>query len=290
MLRSLRRMRDARVRTEIEGILSRQAPPDTARAERDFPRLQAEFNGVPEYAYDPHTLWKRGSERALTVAELPRDPNRRGRILEVGCGDAMAGYMLSIHGHDVVVSDMDDWREPRAKSLEFCRRILEEGLPYDDASFDLIFSYNSFEHFADPGKCFAELTRLTKPGGIVYLSYGPLYASPWGLHAWSSLNMPFPQFLFSETFIQERLRQTGVNDLGKQTDSLQPLNKWRFRQFCDLWTNEKWQIVNFGTWSPDEFLPLITRYPECFSGRGLTFDDVMTQAIHVTLRRQAPGR
>jgi SAM-dependent methyltransferase len=289
VIRPLRRIRDARVRAQVSEILARATAPDTSHAETDFARLQAEFSGVPEYGYDPHSIWKRAAERALIVSELPPDKNKCSRVLEVGCGDAMTGYLLSVHGHDVVVSDMDDWRDPRAHSLNFCKRILEDGLPYPSASFDLIFTYNAFEHFADPAKCFAELTRLTKPGGTAYLSFGPLYASPWGMHAWSSLKMPFCQYLFSEQFILQQLRKTGVNDLGKQLDALQPLNKWRYHQFVQMWSNSQWKVLELATWAPDEFLPLIKRYPECFSGRGLNYDDVTIQAINVTLRRQPAG-
>ena len=243
VLTSLRRYRDASFKAEISAILARTETPQTERAENDFGRLQSEFRGVPEYGYDPHSLWKRGSERALALSEMLADKNEFCDVLEVGCGDGMAGYLLSIHGHRVTLSDMDDWRDARAKSMKFCERILEEGLHYDDGSFDLIFSYNSFEHFRDPAACFSELTRLARPGAILHLSFGPVYSSAWGLHATPSLRMPYPQFLLSPSFVSERLNELGIYDLGKQMSSLQPLNRWTTRQFCALWSNEDWHVV-----------------------------------------------
>lgn len=287
IIKPLRRHRDSVMRSQIESILEQTAAPSTSRAEADFDLLQSEFCGVPEYGFDFHSTWKRASQRAILLADVVPDKERSYRVLEVGCGDAMTGYMLSTHGHEVSVSDMDDWRNPAAKSLPFTKAVLEEGLPFEEASFDFIFSFNSFEHFNDPGRCFAELTRLTRPGGIVYLSFGPIYASAWGLHAASSFKMPFPQYLFSKEFLQRKLQQTGVYDLGKHSDSLQPLNAWTVKEFCELWNeNPAWRVLMEDLWGPDEFLPVIKRYPECFTGRNLTFEDVVTQAINVTLGRQ----
>lgn len=286
VLRPLRRLRNARARAIITGILETETQPDTSRAEADFSELQAAHDGVPEYGYEPFTAWRRGVERAVEVGALPANPHGRCRILEVGCGDGMAGFLLSTHGHDVVLSDMDDWRDPRAKQISFCNRVLEDGLPYPPETFDVIFSYNSFEHFADPAKCLAEITRLTKPTGTAFLSFGPLYASPWGMHAWSALRMPFPQYLFSESFIDSKLGEIGIHDLGKSMKTLQPLNKWRLKDFCDLWTSDQWKLLELDLCSPTEHLAIIEQYPECFSGRQLTFDDVVTQAIRVRLQRR----
>lgn len=288
LAKPLRWSRDSIVRSQISKILASREQSQTTRAESDFGQLQKEFNGVPEYGFDPHSVWKRGMERASLLSEMLHEPNHSCRILEVGCGDAMTGYMLSIHGHLVTVSDMDDWRDPRAASLEFCQQNLERPLPFAPNTFDLIYSYNSFEHFQDPAKCFGELSRLVKPSGVIHLSFGPLYASPWGLHAWSSLKMPYPQFLFSEKFISEKIKETGICDLGKQSDSLQPLNRWTVGEFCNLWSDSTWHTIKSDFWAPKSFLYLIKRYPECFFGRGLTYEDVTVQAISVTLRRRIP--
>ncbi len=286
VVRPLRRYRDSMIKSRVEAILARNTAPQTAAAEADFDRLQREFNGVPDYGFDFHNTWKRAVGRALELAEMLPDKTHSYRVLEVGCGDAMTGYLLSTHGHQITVSDMDDWRDPMAKSLDFCKSILEQGLPYDSGAFDFIFSYNAFEHFNDPGVCFAELTRLVKPGGHIHLSFGPVYASAWGMHAASSLMMPYPQYLFSPEFTAAKLKATGIYDLGKNSDALQPMNRWTARQFCALWSGPKWRILKSDLWGPDDFLHMILRYPDSFTGRGLTFEDVITQAITVTLERQ----
>ncbi|MDQ2754721.1 MAG: class I SAM-dependent methyltransferase [Actinomycetota bacterium] len=54
-------------------------------------------------------------------------------------------------------------------------------LPFADGSADLTFSSNVLEHVADPRGVIDELARVTKPGGMVYLSFNAWY-SPNGGH------------------------------------------------------------------------------------------------------------
>lgn len=52
---------------------------------------------------------------------------------------------------------------------------------FRDAQFDLIFSFNVFEHLANPREVIVELKRILKPGGGLMLSF-PHYAHPNALH------------------------------------------------------------------------------------------------------------
>jgi SAM-dependent methyltransferase len=290
MAKPVRRYRNALVRSRIEKILAARGPIETKRAEGDFEALQRKYHGVPDYGFDAHSKWRRGMERALQLTALLPDPNRPQAALEVGCGDAMTGFLFSLDGHQVSLSDMADWRDARAKSLPFYPCTLEDGLPLKDSTFDFAFSYNSFEHFRDPGRCFQELKRVLKPSGLLHLSFGPLYASPWGLHAYSALMMPFPQFLFSPEFIRQKLKDIGVYDLGKNSVDLQPLNAWTVAQFCGLWSGADWRVIHSDLWAPDYFPELVLAYPEAFRGRGLSLADISVQSITVTLQLLAKSK
>ena len=76
------------------------------------------------------------------------------------------------------------------------------------AQFDLVCSFNAFEHVADPEAVLREAVRVTKPGGAVYLLFGPLYWSSYGLHASLSITVPFCHVLFErsvlESYVAER--------------------------------------------------------------------------------------
>jgi SAM-dependent methyltransferase len=54
-------------------------------------------------------------------------------------------------------------------------------LPFGDAIADLSFSSNVLEHVADPARFLNETVRVTRHGGLIYLSFTAWY-SPWGGH------------------------------------------------------------------------------------------------------------
>jgi SAM-dependent methyltransferase len=64
--------------------------------------------------------------------------------------------------------------------------VLADGywLPVADASADVCFSSNVLEHVSDPAGLIEEMIRVTKPGGLIYLSFTNWY-SPWGGHEMS---------------------------------------------------------------------------------------------------------
>ena len=50
-------------------------------------------------------------------------------------------------------------------------------LPLRDGSFDVVLAHHALEHFADPGGCLTEATRVLRPGGVLLLC-GPTFDSP----------------------------------------------------------------------------------------------------------------
>jgi SAM-dependent methyltransferase len=56
-----------------------------------------------------------------------------------------------------------------------------EALPVRTASVDVCYSSNVLEHVRSPWTMAAEMVRVTRPGGTVFLSFTP-WLSPWGGH------------------------------------------------------------------------------------------------------------
>jgi len=54
-------------------------------------------------------------------------------------------------------------------------------LPFADASVDVCYSSNVLEHVPDPWLMADEMLRVTRPGGIVFVSY-TVWHGPWGGH------------------------------------------------------------------------------------------------------------
>ncbi|MFB8243558.1 class I SAM-dependent methyltransferase, partial [Streptomyces sp. NPDC055952] len=66
------------------------------------------------------------------------------------------------------------------------RAVVADGylLPLRDGVADVTFSSNVLEHVADPGTFLSELARVTRPGGLIYVSFTN-WLSPWGGHEWA---------------------------------------------------------------------------------------------------------
>jgi SAM-dependent methyltransferase len=73
--------------------------------------------------------------------------------------------------------------------------VLADGywLPVRDGCADICFSSNVLEHVADPIGLIGEMIRVTRPGGLIYLSFTNWY-SPWGGHEMSPWHYLGPRF------------------------------------------------------------------------------------------------
>lgn len=54
-------------------------------------------------------------------------------------------------------------------------------LPFADGSVDVCYSSNVLEHVPEPWRMAAEMVRVTRPGGLVFISYTTWFG-PWGGH------------------------------------------------------------------------------------------------------------
>jgi len=71
-----------------------------------------------------------------------------------------------------------------------------EKLPFSDESFDLILSYDVFEHVQDLNLVLKECYRVLKPGGKVFALFPPYYG-PKAHHLDFITNFPFLHYFFS---------------------------------------------------------------------------------------------
>ena len=97
-------------------------------------------------------------------------------VLDVGIGSGIATQMLAESGAKVTGVDLTEWavettrRRLDAFGLEAdVRQADAEQLPFEDASFDLVFSWGVIHHSSDMDRALAELVRVTRPGGQLVL-------------------------------------------------------------------------------------------------------------------------
>jgi len=97
------------------------------------------------------------------------------RILEIGCGIGTIVNELSGKGHNVAGIDIS------GEAIEYGRKKYgdirldvqaAETLPYEDESFEVVLSFDLFEHIAAIDKHISEVKRVLGPGGY-YLFQTP---------------------------------------------------------------------------------------------------------------------
>jgi SAM-dependent methyltransferase len=271
----------------LQVLLKIHLPPKVFDDDAVFMALQQEYPELPEYGYDSFSTWRRGYERAIELMKLDEVFQHPGaRIIEACCGDGMVGYALTQYGHHVELVDLEDWRDVRAAEIPFSIKNIDVETPSERKDFDLVFSYNSFEHIQDPKIAFENLLKVVKPGGYLYLSFGPLYASPWGVHAYRAFHMPYPQFLFSQGFISQKLEEIGIYDLGKKMQTLQPLNRFRLKEFLEILNIPQVQICFLKYGVTQKYLTLPLRFWRAFTGRKLSLEDLTVHSIYILIKKE----
>ena len=90
------------------------------------------------------------------------------RILEIGCGIGSVVSRLSSQGYEVVGTDIScEAIEYGQKKYAGIRLEVQpaEALPYEDGAFDVVLSFDLFEHVAATDAHLSEVRRLLRPGG-----------------------------------------------------------------------------------------------------------------------------
>ncbi|HET6394997.1 MAG TPA: class I SAM-dependent methyltransferase [Blastococcus sp.] len=103
-------------------------------------------------------------------------------VLDVGGGpgyfaDAFRGAGATYVGLEPDAGEMAARGEPQPGTV----RASGEALPVRSAAVDVCYSSNVLEHVRSPWTMTAEMVRVTRAGGTIFLSFTPWY-SPWGGH------------------------------------------------------------------------------------------------------------
>ncbi|WP_159943157.1 MULTISPECIES: bifunctional 2-polyprenyl-6-hydroxyphenol methylase/3-demethylubiquinol 3-O-methyltransferase UbiG [unclassified Nocardiopsis] len=119
-----------------------------------------------------------------TVAQLRSYTPLDGRlVVDVGGGPGYFADELRAAGARCLCVDSDA-HEMRLHGREADTHGIQGSaleLPLRSGAVDVCFSSNVLEHVPDRARMADEMVRVTRPGGLVYLSY-TLWLSPWGGH------------------------------------------------------------------------------------------------------------
>ncbi len=149
-------------------------------------------------------------------------------VLEVGCGMGTHAGLLARAGADLTAVDITE------QAVEMTRRRFEifklrgriqqadaEQLPFDDATFDTVWSWGVIHHSSSTEKCLQEMTRVLREGGrlllmvyhrpsiVYYLHCGFIRGILWGQLLYRRLEdiyVAASDGYYARTFTKEDLR------------------------------------------------------------------------------------
>jgi ubiquinone/menaquinone biosynthesis C-methylase UbiE len=100
------------------------------------------------------------------AAELVRRVGTSGELLDVGCGtglilERVTRFARHARGVDLSPGMLD---RARARGLDVSEADAAT-LPFDDATFDVAYSFKVLSHVGDLRACLREMARVVRPGG-----------------------------------------------------------------------------------------------------------------------------
>jgi ubiquinone/menaquinone biosynthesis C-methylase UbiE len=205
-------------------------------------------------------------------------------VLGVGSGDEL-GLWMSQRPRSLTATDFfprrDAWRARRGARFACADA---RALPFADASFDLIASTALLEHVAGVEAAVCEMVRVTRPGGLIFANFGPLYHTYGGAHyegAFEHLWMDDDQL---ERYLVERNIASEVED-GLLWLRCDMFSRLRYTDYVEIFkrhcTVEHLVLavsppaLRFRRERPSEWRALTQRYAE---------EDLLTFSITVWLR------
>lgn len=124
-------------------------------------------------------------ENILRLAQERVGDLHDAKVLEVGCGRGATLLHLVKHGALGTGLDYAD------SAIEFCRELQRNAgvndrvefirgdafdLPFEPATFDVVYSIGLIEHFVDPALLLAQQFRVLKPGGCLIVQVPQKYS------------------------------------------------------------------------------------------------------------------
>lgn len=171
--------------------------------------------------FNPFFIIRRGLFR--NIAQL--SGHLHGRLLDFGCGSkpyrslfdvtAYIGTDVEVSGHDHLNEDIDVYYDGTT-------------LPFDDASFDSIFSSEVFEHIFNLPEILNELHRVLKPGGHM------LVTVPF---VWDEHEIPYDFARYTSFGIRHLLTEKGFT-IVKETKTTNYV-----ATLCQMWAAYVYQHI-----------------------------------------------
>lgn len=251
----------------------------------ELERMHNRFRDRSGLLYDPVSTKNRGTQRAKEfLGLLPRDHETVQSFLEIGCTDGMACRALQCAGKTTTGIDMYFSEEFDKRASDAGVKLLQMDaarLEFEDGCFDVVFSYNTFEHLNDPEAVLSEVIRVLKPRGFFYTKFEPIYGAAWGLHAERSVSIPYCQYLFPEHMLRDFVNKNRLPAIDIE------INKWKIGDYRRLWQKQMHRLKKIHYYEKHDIsaLNMIIQYPSCFKSKTKNFEDLLISQIELLFQK-----
>lgn len=113
-------------------------------------------------------------KRLELLFDTLKDVGANKKVLDAGCGEGFFTHAIQNAGYEAVGMDISENAVAEArqiyKDMEFVCNPLDVQWPFEDGSFDVIFSTEVIEHVLGTYEMLQEMNRVLKWGGIIILT------------------------------------------------------------------------------------------------------------------------
>ena len=168
---------------------------------------------------------------------------RGNEILDVGCDAGDLAAVLARDGarhvtgielhtvdenHRVLAERYGSTVADRVELLRTSGDMEELG----DRQFDLVFSKEAMEHYADPESFVPQMARRVRPGGAMVIGFGPLWKAFDGGHMDYMTKVPWAHLIFPERVIMAERRRFRPEEHAERFEDIRGgLNKMTLERF-----------------------------------------------------------
>ena len=217
---------------------------------------------------DLNTL-KRRYERVFGNDFLKKISGKR--ILDMGCGDGSYALMMAkfsdckVNGVDLIGDFYEAEIYAKKNKIDNLYLANKNVSEISSNKYDIIISHDSFEHFDEPDKMFNEMVRVLKPGGYLWIQFGPAWFGPYGRHMSGTFrkDRPWVHLVLPEKTIMRCHSVLGNRDelVEKFKDKPGGLNKMGLYRFLRIIKKNNILIKNLKINPISEKLKILTYIP-----------------------------
>jgi ubiquinone/menaquinone biosynthesis C-methylase UbiE len=243
---------------------------------------------------------RRLSESFQRVASLPDG----ARVLDVGCGDGANCVLLARERWVALAAGIDlqlpacgvDERGEQARRL--IRRLGGESgvcllqmdgtrMGFASEGFDVAMSRSAMEHIKPVGQVLAEMVRVVRRGGLIYLGIDPFF---WvrGCHKRGVVDVPWAHARLTLDEYQRLVTELeGEDAAAKRRQRLETLNRFTAATWRETVSALPCDVLDWKETTSEIGQRLLEQFPEVEETLlpGVETTDLLTERIEVWLRK-----